>query len=306
MTRWKWLADQPRLRAAVTGLLILAALAVLGWLVWSQWEALLAFEWHVNGWLLAAAFLLDGLLLVLGAQVFGSMVELFAERQPFLQHLYGFSMNMVARRIPGTIWYVLYRNAHYARLGYSAAATTAASGIEWLTTLTSGLILAGGLGFPVLREFGLPLPLLALVLAAGVLLLSPAVLQRILHWLRLPVAALHTRRVLGWVGLYFLIWLGGGLLFFLVLTAFHPLSSMHLPYVLGSWTITGALSQVLVFLPTNMGFTEISLSVLLSRLIPASVAVVIALLFRLLITVFEMIWAGIFHLIRHRFGQNNQ
>jgi hypothetical protein len=51
------------------------------------------------------------------------------------------------------------------------------------------------------------------------------------------------------------------------------------------------LSYAVFFLPNNLGFTEVGLSLLLANLVPSSFAVIIAVLTRFSILIYEIIIA---------------
>lgn len=276
--------------------MLLASLATLGWLVSNQWDALTQAKWSIDTRFVLGGFLVDGVLMLLGAAVFGSIIDTFAQPRSFKQHLYAFGMNMVTRRIPGTVWYVLFRNSLYGGMGYSKRAATYASGLEWLVTLASGLILAALTGSAVLRQLHVPLFPLIIALLAAAVLLSPPVTRWTMRRLRLEEAEVRLPRLIVWMGLYLLIWLGGGVMLFLMINALHPVPGESFLYVIGCWALVGAVGQLLVFLPSNLGFTEVSLSLLLAQIMPSSIAVVLAILFRIAVTVFEIVWTGLFFL----------
>ena len=68
----------------------------------------------------------------------------------------------------------------------------------------------------------------------------------------------------------------------------YPLAFHHIPYIIGSWTAVGTLSVLVFFLPTNLGFTEIGLSLLLVQVLPSSLAAIITVASRVLILLYEI------------------
>jgi hypothetical protein len=105
--------------------------------------------------------------------------------------------------------------------------------------------------------------------------------------------------------LYILIWIAGGLLLFSIGNIFIRIEVYQLPFFIGSFTLVGLLSRLLLFLPTNLGFTEISLSVLISTVLPSSFAVVIAIANRIITMCYELIWALLSLLIEKLSSKNN-
>ena len=70
-------------------------------------------------------------------------------------------------------------------------------------------------------------------------------------------------------------------------------SPAHMAYLIGCWSLVGTLLVVVFFLPSNFGFTEVGLSLLLSAVMPSSLAVLVAVLSRLFTMGFELLAAGL-------------
>ena len=124
--------------------------------------------------------------------------------------------------------------------------------------------------------------------------MQPRVIQALLTRIGLVDAPLIPYgRLIRWLFLYWALWLTGGTILFLVADAVYPLSLSDFPYVLGSFTLVGTLSVLIFFLPSNFGFTEVGLSLLLSAIMPSSIAVLVAVLNRVLLLIFELIGLGL-------------
>ncbi|MBU0703058.1 MAG: hypothetical protein KKC18_04255, partial [Chloroflexi bacterium] len=93
------------------------------------------------------------------------------------------------------------------------------------------------------------------------------------------------------LGILALAWIGGGFLLYMIANAVTPLSFAQLPNIIGSWGAAGAISMTAGLLVQGMGLREVTLAVLLSSYMPLPAAAVVSLLFRLLLTVGESIWA---------------
>jgi uncharacterized membrane protein YbhN (UPF0104 family) len=96
-----------------------------------------------------------------------------------------------------------------------------------------------------------------------------------------------------WLALYGLIWLLGAAIFFCNVYAITQISLEHLPFIMASWTLVGVLSVLVIFLPSNLGFTEVGVSLLLSLIMPSSLAVMVALLARVFTLIIELIACGL-------------
>jgi len=87
--------------------------------------------------------------------------------------------------------------------------------------------------------------------------------------------------------------LGVGLLYFLIANIFVIVSVERLPFIIGSCGLVAALSTFVFFLPSNFGFAEISYSLLFSTWLPSSIAVIVVLSNRVLVTLYDIILGGI-------------
>jgi len=96
-----------------------------------------------------------------------------------------------------------------------------------------------------------------------------------------------------WVALYSLVWVMGGVMLFCIANTLFPLPVSNLGFVIGSWFFVGIASYMLLFLPSNLGFSEIGLSLLLSQIIPSSLAVLVAVSSRILTTLYDILLAGL-------------
>ena len=97
------------------------------------------------------------------------------------------------------------------------------------------------------------------------------------------------------VGLGKGVWVGGGLVLYVAINSLYALSLKDLPAVIGVWALSGLISTVVLVTPVGVGLRELTLSVLLGSLIPAPLAVIVALLMRVGLTLFEIVW-GLFAL----------
>jgi hypothetical protein len=134
------------------------------------------------------------------------------------------------------------------------------------------------------------------LLIAGILIfifLNP----KILGWLfkRAKIGKeikIKFRSLVLWVFSYSIIWiLGGSIVFMLAKAMYQNILIENWSYVIGSWTLVGILSTVMFFFPSNLGVTELGLTLLLSQIMPASLAVVLSIMSRIALILFELLWA---------------
>jgi hypothetical protein len=146
------------------------------------------------------------------------------------------------------------------------------------------------------------------LLALGAPLWAPLLLRGV-RWLlgRLGVALpieLNARDVPSFLGISGLAWIGGGSVLYVLANAVTPVSVSQLPALVGAWGAAGAISMSVGLLVSGMGLRELTLTVLLGRLMPLPIAAAVSLLFRLLLTVGEFAWALVFVAIIRLTGES--
>jgi hypothetical protein len=89
-------------------------------------------------------------------------------------------------------------------------------------------------------------------------------------------------------------WSGGGLLLFLLVRGFSPLAWFYFPVMIGIWGMASSIGLTIGIGISGMGLREITLGALLSLVISPITAVVVAVAFRLVLTISEFIWVFMF------------
>ena len=210
-------------------------------------------------------------------------------------------VSMVSRRLPGTIWYVGGRMVLYKQLGVPSIKTASASGIEFIISFVADALLAA-----VFIPLGLNLPKiwllpLLLVVVLGLLVLRPKTMEKIMIKLNYPLAQpVRMRQVIGWLLLRMALVLTGGLMIFFTIRIFTPLGFDSLLFVLGARALSGAAGMLTFLLPSSMGASDLTLLAMLSSIIPASLATVIALLVRIYTTLFELLFGLVFFILLNK------
>ena len=80
-------------------------------------------------------------------------------------------------------------------------------------------------------------------------------------------------------------------MFFLTANILYPLDIQYLGIVIGSFALVGLVGRAITFLPSNMGLQELSYSLLLSTIMPASIGIVLAIVNRIFVILFEFTWS---------------
>lgn len=283
-------------RRVLSILLTLAAIAILGRMIYSNWDSLRSYEWKIYPAPLAGTFLVYALSFAFGAFLWGEIIHTLGSPAPRLQHIRIYLISALANRIPLPLSNVASRLLLYDE-STSKTALSFASGLELVLIILSGF----GTGLLFWPDSGILLGWKGglLALAVGLVGLHPRVLNRLLTWLKVQGAGqVRYYHTIIWFLLYCLVWIFGGCVLYLVTASFYPIQVIHLPQVIGAWILSGLAAILVVFLPVGLGIREATMGLLLSTFMPAGIAAAVAILSRLLLTVYEIIFAGIASLIK--------
>jgi hypothetical protein len=233
--------------------------------------------------------------LVGAAWVWGNIMRALGSRLALVEHVHVYATTYLSRYLPGTIWYVVGRSAFYRMEGETARAATVGSAIELLLSTIAGALVALTLGLMTATQTPTAtLPVLVLAIGCGALLLHPRVLAWLVQRLRLPpVPPLPLRSLSKWLLVDLFAWFVGGVIFWLIANEVAGVPLDAFAYTTFAWSLMGTLAVLVFFLPSNFGLTEVGLSLLLSPLMPSSLAVVVAVLTRVLLTLFAVIACGV-------------
>lgn len=278
----------------VTAAAVAVTVAFLGWLVWRERAVFVEHAWRIQWGALAAAILPLYPALALVAVAWAHIMRTLGSQATWLTHLHIYVSAHLARRLPGTFWYVVGRGYLYQQRGESVRLVSAASGLELVVMTLAGGIVTLLLGARLLRDLpGTYFWLLVGLVGAALALSHPRTVRAGLRWAGVDdPPLLHYGHIAIWIVLYAVVWLLGGVMLYLIAYGLVQTGPEYLPYIVAAWTLTGTLSVIFIFLPSNFGFTEIALSVLLSAIMPSSLAVVVAVGSRIVIIVLEVIVTG--------------
>ncbi len=283
---------------ASASLIWLALLVIILWAGWRSRAQLLPYlenaDWG-QAWGVLAAYLLA---LTFAVGGWALIMHTFDASISWWTHVRIYMATRVASRLPGTVWYIGGRMLLYKRLGVSQISTAAASGIELVTSFLANCLVGA-----FLLPFGLGLSLYWLIplgglTLLGLLILRPATLARVLVWLKRPLPQpIEGWRVAWWLVNRVALTLAGGLMIFQIIRIFVPMNASLLPLVLGGRAISGAASVLTYFLPSSFGAAEITLAAVLSSAIPMSLSAVVAIAARMLTSLFEVLFGGVFYFV---------
>jgi len=209
------------------------------------------------------------------------------------KHLKYYIYTNLLRRLPAPLLYIFGRVYLYEREGIAKSAMVTISLLEWILIILSGMIvyLLTLPFFPLLPNWHSPwFPVGTLI--AGVLLLHPRIIRAVLRlWGKQEfIVSFGYGDVLVWLVIYSLVWIGGGLMLYASINSLYAISLASLPAVIGAWVLSGVITTLIFVTSAGLGLKELTLSILLSRVIPLPLAIIVALLMRVCLVLFEIIW----------------
>ena len=215
------------------------------------------------------------------------------------------------RYIPGNVWHVLTRILWVGRYGVSRPIAFASMTVELITKLAAAaIIFALSLFFwgstgavSSLLHGSLIVTLGGVAFIALLIILHPRILSGLLNFaLRLlkrepVILTLRYSDILLVTLMWCLSWLVAGCAFFALVLALWPQTSLAaLPICVGICAIAWDFGFVTFITPSGLGFRELAVGVLFALAlpaIPASLAAVIALLWRVVSTAAELLCVSI-------------
>ena len=210
-----------------------------------------------------------------------------------------YARSQLARYLPGSLWNYIGRTMLCAREGIDRSAAVGSMVLENAAMVVSALLVfAATLPlWPTTLDRALQ-PMLIVGAVVMLLLFHPAVFARIVRLAArvtlspVPTVDLSMRRLWAVGASYIAAWCVLGAGFWAFAASVHPLPLSSLPVLVGG----GALAWTVGFLalvPCGLGVREAMAVAVLAMLVPAPVAAVIAVGFRLVQVVGELIWAAV-------------
>lgn len=228
------------------------------------------------------------------------LLRVFSIYKPFKANLRIYAISSLPKHIPGLVWYFTSRSLQYEPYGVSAGAVIGATAMETVLLAISGFISAILIfsfqpnlpkALSVLHYLS-PLAVIALLV---IIIWAPGgtrMLERLIRRWRKDIPSIPFRRsalflCLVWM---FLAWIGGGVILWILTRAITPVGIELLPTMVGAWGAAGAVSLTIGIGVQGLGLREVTLGAILSLIISPMIAIVVALAFRLVLTIGEFLW----------------
>jgi len=283
-------------------LLIGAVLFFLGLNIYHGWRDASRFQWDVRPWPLVASFILALAFWPMTGLGWNLMVRYLGGTLALRQGMKIYFLSNLGWYVPGKVWHVVGRAYLGQREGVSVGVISTSVLVETVLSLTSSALMAA-LALPLLSPSwgakGLYLGIAVVVV--GLAVLHPALMEPVLALLErlLPgpkqATSLPLRYsvMLGLLAGYLIIWGFVGTAFFVLLNAVHPLPITWLPTVAAIYAVSWMAGFLAPFAPSGLGVREGAMILLLGQYLPVPAVTVTAILFRLWLTLAEVLWAAV-------------
>jgi hypothetical protein len=283
-------------------LLTVAVFLFLAYVVVSNWREIRGYLGRIDYRFLGLSLLIHSA--TLGATALGwhLLTRQFMGKASLRRNLEIYYSTVIAKEVPGVIWYIAGRAHLYAREGINGSMVVTCSFMENVWFFVSGMTVY--FLFSPLYRFSIlggKEPLLALLaIPLAVLAIRPGLLVRAVN---VPLRKFKRQQISifdrspRWSLLIFLAyvaaWLLGSLVLYCIIVALHPLPATELPTVIGFLAISGLAGLLTSMLPAGMGIRELTLATLLSGYVGFPLAVVVSVLLRTVGVVDQLICGAI-------------
>lgn len=271
--------------------MILASAAILLFLIYRQKEILVKHEWRFQIGPTLFSFLFYCVALVLVIWIWARIMDAVGTNIPNTKHFRYYCISNLAKRIPGTIWYIASRAQFYRANDVPVRYTSLASGVEVAVATVAGILVTLFFAVPIIADYEISLLWFGLALLVGLISIHPRVLNYVLQRLGADTSLFSYGKLLVWLLGYMLAWVLGGMVLFFIGNMITTIEARYIGYMIGSWALMGVLTTALFFSPSNLGVTEVGLSLLLSNIMPSPIAVIIAIAARIIIILYDIFWA---------------
>jgi len=297
-----WLSELRRSRyrklvsIGIVGVIFLFLARVL----YRDWTKISTYQWDVNYYLLAFSFILmvaSSIVIGLGWNL---ILRLLGAVVGYKRALKIYLLTELGRYIPGKVWTMVGKVYLLKREGVGPVKAATSVMVRLAVHVVSGLLI-----FLVSLLFWTPAEsvrrvyLLLFLLPAGLLFLHPSVFGRVLNLAlkKLKRDSIEFTLKYEHIILLILFWCGwwvlvGFSIYFLIISI-YPLSFALLPAIIGICAITWLAGFLSFVVPAGLGVVEGMLVLLVGLYLPVHMAILLALLVRVLRTANSVLCAAV-------------
>jgi hypothetical protein len=290
------------------GIIILAGLMVfLIYQILKSWQEIKTYPWQLDFKYIIIGFFVYSVSLFSTGGIWASIMARTSNIRHYLLHVRLYCLTNLAQRLPTPLPYIGARAETYAQLGVPRTTTIASMSLEVVITIVGAVSTAIiTLPFSVDKSkqtgafwvWAAMIPLLVFIikpkwLFAGI----EFVLKRFKK--EFPYPSITWKHMVAWSLASTAIWFLGGMLYFLLAKSVYPLPVNSLLEMINVFALSGVVGWVgqLFFFVPLVTVRQLTTAYLLSLFLPWPVAVAVALLTRLVVMVYELLWALFFSII---------
>lgn len=274
-------------------------LAALAYVVLRQWGSLPNYRWHFSaGWFIVAGFGFT-FFMTASATVWLAIVRLMGERLGLVDGQAIFAKSLLARYVPGNMLLIVARVVGAERVGVSRKASLTSVIYELGINLCAAVAVGSYFLLTLPALHGNPLRwVIFAALPLTLIFLHPRVFRPVADWGlsklgREPLpAVLAFRAVLAVLVAYGVTWIIMGFASYAFIRALYPLEISHLPAVTAGYALAWTFALITFISPSGLGTREGAYTLALQTVLPAPVAVAIAIGARLVQTAAELVYAA--------------
>lgn len=257
---------------------------------WDGYKVIRNLDTGVNWKLLLFTIPLYILATTNSALIWAYMANIFGIKGKFFFHVGIYLSTLGARRLPGPYMNVLSRVGLYKYNGIDISKTAFVSGLEILMIIWTGIQAFLLSSIVLVKENGFPVG----IIITGIILLSALFHPRAIHFFYKLITKGESTLVIRYKHIiilwcsYIIQWIIGTIFHVTLLQSIWP-SSINMFYqVLLAWSASGVVGLLIGVLPSGLGISDFSLSIIISQYIPLSVASLLAIMSRALFTIYDV------------------
>ena len=275
-------------------------LALLGFLIFniiSDWQTVVPLLAKVNYFFLLASFLVMLLIYPEGALGWYMILKKAKINISVTKALKIWLISNTSRYIPGSIWqYVGRVEMARVKANLDRNKTLSSLLLEIFLVLTAGVLMSA-LSFSSVKSEEFRIPYWIYLLPFPLVFLHPFFANKILNFLikflkkgkvkyQLSLSLKDTLLIFPYFLLNFIL---NGIALFFLSAAITGNFNLSLPSLIGFYALAWVIGYVTILSPGGIGVTEVSLAFLLGLQIPVAVASLVAVVYRFLLTIAELI-----------------
>ena len=278
-----------------TSILTLASLLVVAAWLYSRRQELEALPWSTQWFVVLLLIGMYGVSLVLEFIVWHTFMLSIASIG-WLKDLQLYAYSNLSRRLPSGLGYLFVRTVQYGAERVNSASVVVFSVLELVLLIVTGVLLSA-ITLSLSIDVSLVIFLSLLSVSVVIVLHPQRFFTRVLKAVGLygvmgtQLRDIPTRKIVAYAVLYCIAWLNGGLMLYITTSTLTSEATVGILSAIGYWTVSASVGLLGSLVPIGQVSRDITLSILLQRHMPLYNAIAVALIFRVVITVGDVLWS---------------